>query len=222
MTLSMAKEIDTPEIVFISGITEREVYRLREERLLPRRRRRVHTHAYRLDIWDSVLANFYFGLKDLLSKEARLAAMNEFVQQIEDDFTSVSVEDVTSRHLTFVVHVGQFKDITIDFGQRVAEVASRAAELERVNALVSSDDEFDREPVFKDTRVPVSTVAAFLAKGVSKEDVLARFPTLTPEMVAAAPVWLRTHPQKGRPRKFGEINPEWSLKTSESVKFVRP
>lgn len=71
------------------------------------------------------------------------------------------------------------------------------------------------------TRVPVRTVAALLAKGASPEHVSEQFPSLTDEMLRAAPLWAKTHPAKGRPRKFGEINPDWKLKSTETVKLVR-
>ena len=42
------------------------------------------------------------------------------------------------------------------------------------------------QPVIRGTRIPLRTVLASLAEGASIEEILADFPTLTPEAVRAA------------------------------------
>jgi hypothetical protein len=75
------------------------------------------------------------------------------------------------------------------------------------------------EPVFADTRVPVRTVAAWLAGGETKKAIQKSFPTVTDEMIEVAPLWVKLHPQRGRPKSFGDLHPEWKLVSSRRVKL---
>lgn len=95
-------------------------------------------------------------------------------------------------------------------------------ETERLDSLVSKEEIFDGEPVFVGTRVPVRTVATFLDDGESVQAVLECFPSLTVQMIAVAQEWTRLHPREGRPRRFGEINPGWTIRISKTVKLTPP
>lgn len=55
------------------------------------------------------------------------------------------------------------------------------------------------EPVFKGTRVPLRTVLASLAEGDSVDQILADFPTLTPEDVRAAIAFAASSAQEDLP-----------------------
>jgi uncharacterized protein (DUF433 family) len=105
--------------------------------------------------------------------------------------------------------------------RRFAEAAAkRAAALEKAEGLVTSDDQImGGEPVFAGTRVPVRTVASWVASGEPPEAIRKSFPTLSDEMIEAAPLWARTHPQRGRPKSFRELNPDWKIVSSKRVKL---
>jgi uncharacterized protein (DUF433 family) len=101
------------------------------------------------------------------------------------------------------------------------EARSRGESLAKAEALIERDpDLFDGEPVFKGTRVPVRTITAWLAEGIDRERIRAAYPVVTDDMVLAAPVWAKAHPQRGRPRKFNEINPGWKLKSESKNVWI--
>lgn len=53
---------------------------------------------------------------------------------------------------------------------------------------------------FKGTRILVHTIAELLKAGASDEELKEDYPHLTDAMIAAAPVYARTHPKRGRPK----------------------
>jgi uncharacterized protein (DUF433 family) len=56
-------------------------------------------------------------------------------------------------------------------------------------------------PVFKGTRIPVDLVADMLAQGVTAEEILEGYPTLSKEKIAIAPLYMRAFPRRGRPSR---------------------
>jgi uncharacterized protein (DUF433 family) len=57
---------------------------------------------------------------------------------------------------------------------------------------------------FKGTRLLVHHIAALLHQGVPEEELIEDYPNLTAGMIAAARIFVQTHPRRGRPRK-----PSW-------------
>lgn len=211
MSEATREQINTAEMIFIADITERDVYRIDAENLLPHR-----SKDGRFDELDLLLANFYFHTENSLSKAARLEVMHTFVAKFEKKFRLRAAPKAD-----LVVRLGDLEEITVSFSRRLTDINSRVEELRMANSLVSVSDLFDGEPVFVGTRVPVRTIAACLAEGASPEHVREQFPSVTNDMMRAAPLWAQTHPAKGRPRKFSQINPDWKLKSTESIKLVR-
>jgi uncharacterized protein (DUF433 family) len=201
------------ELAFIADITERDIYRIVEERLLPRELI-LEERERRFDPLACVLANFYFHT-DVLSKPARLQAIETLVERFKEPKVRRRLFSLRDHDW----HVA-FGTVTINLAKTAAEIERRMGEVERADALVSTDEIFEGEPVFKGTRVPVRTIAAFLGSAESKERIRESFPTVTEEMIDVASLWAKTHPAKGRPRKFSEINPAWKLKTSKTVKLT--
>lgn len=213
MRVLTARNINAAEAIFISDISERDVHRIVDENLLSDRTPKGKNK--RFDGLDLILLSFYFHTANELSKPARMTVIDSFIKKFGARFkrSPQANEDWT-------VAVGADGHIKVDFAKRIEAIHRRMAALDAVNALVSVTDAFDGEPVFKGTRVPVRTVDVLLKKGVSPKDLTAHFPTLTKEMIEAAPLWVRVHPAKGRPRSFGEINPSWKLKSSTEYDFV--
>ena len=54
---------------------------------------------------------------------------------------------------------------------------------------------------FRGTRLMVHHVADLLAEGEEIAELIEDYPQLTPEMIESAPIYARTHPRRGRPRK---------------------
>jgi uncharacterized protein (DUF433 family) len=57
---------------------------------------------------------------------------------------------------------------------------------------------------FKGTRILVHHIAALIAQGATEAELREDYPRLTRDMIAAAPIYARSHPRRGRPRK-----PSW-------------
>jgi uncharacterized protein (DUF433 family) len=108
----------------------------------------------------------------------------------------------------------------IDLTPLVVAAWERVRQVERANALISSDDEvMGATYVFAGTRVPIETVLASLDAGVDKERLKRAYPFLTDELVEAARIYARVHPKRGRPRRISETHPDWKVK---SRRVARP
>jgi uncharacterized protein (DUF433 family) len=69
-------------------------------------------------------------------------------------------------------------------------------------ALIVEDDSVQGgAATFRGTRILVHQVAALLAQGAMEAELREDYPRLTQEMIAAAPIYARAHPRRGRPRK---------------------
>jgi uncharacterized protein (DUF433 family) len=53
---------------------------------------------------------------------------------------------------------------------------------------------------FRGTRILVHEIADLLAQGADETELREDYPRLTPAMLAAAPVYARSHPRRGRPK----------------------
>lgn len=92
--------------------------------------------------------------------------------------------------------------LIVDVAAARRQLADRIRRLEEAEALVRSNlDIMGGEPVFAGTRVPVRTVAAMLAQGVTAQEIADGYPSLTPGMIEAAAIWSAAHPARGRPRR---------------------
>ena len=56
------------------------------------------------------------------------------------------------------------------------------------------------KPVVRGTRILVHQIAHLLEQGAEEVELRQDYPDLTPEMIAAAPVYARAHPCQGRAR----------------------
>jgi uncharacterized protein (DUF433 family) len=92
--------------------------------------------------------------------------------------------------------------LLIELGAARRAVESQLKQLARIEEMVVSDPEIMRgTPVFKGTRIPVDLVADMLAHGVSSEEILEGYPTLSREKVAITPLYMRAFPRRGRPSR---------------------
>jgi uncharacterized protein (DUF433 family) len=54
---------------------------------------------------------------------------------------------------------------------------------------------------FKGTRILVHQIASLVSQGATEAELREDYPRLTPAMIAAATVYAKAHPRRGRPRK---------------------
>lgn len=213
MRVLTARNINAAEAIFISDISERDVHRIVDENLLSDRTPKGKDK--RFDALDLILVSFYFDTANELSKPARMTVIDSFIRKFGARF-----KRPPQANEDWTVAVGADGHIKVDFAKRIEAIQRRMEALDAVNALVSVTDAFDGEPVFKGTRVPVRTIDILLKNGVAPEDIAGHFPSLTKEMIEAAPLWVKVHPAKGRPRSFGELNLCWKIKSSNEYDFV--
>lgn len=215
----LMRESSATEAAFIANVDERDINRLVDEELLPRPLLDTAKAARRFDTFACVLGSFYFHESDALTKDARKRVMGELAGRFEKVLASLrgkKFADVST--LDWSVSIDPV--ISVDVKGFAEAAAKRAAALAKAEALVACDDEImNGEPVFAGTRVPVRTVAAWLASGEAPEAVRKSFPTVSDEMIEAAPLWAKTHPQRGRPKSFRELNPDWKVVSSKRVKL---
>lgn len=197
---------------YVAGVSERDVNRIFDEKLLPAV---VMSEPRSLTPLGCVMASFYFGEALTLSADVRKSVVSLLGRRSSKLLTWAALapqvpSDWDVELGTILIHLAAYAE----------EARSRGESLAKAESLVESDkDIFDGEPVFKGTRVPVRTIAAWIADGVDRERIRSSYPSVTDEMVSAAPVWTKAHPQRGRPRKFNEINPDWKVKSETKRKL---
>lgn len=90
----------------------------------------------------------------------------------------------------------------VDVRTAAAQVDTALAQYRDAMALVVTDPAVQGgAATFHGTRILVHQVAALLAQGATDVELREDYPRLTPAMIAAAPVYARAHPRRGRPRR---------------------
>jgi len=90
--------------------------------------------------------------------------------------------------------------LIIDVDAARAKMTTRLEELEQATRVIESDPEIMQgAPVFRGTRVPVYLIAEMVERGVSPEEILDGYPSLTRAMIDHARVYAATRPKPGRP-----------------------
>jgi uncharacterized protein (DUF433 family) len=91
--------------------------------------------------------------------------------------------------------------VVIDVAQARRHVATALRELRRARrAVVADPGVMGGEPVFRGTRIPVHAVAEMVDQGADDAELLAGYPSLTPELIRSATLYARAWPRRGRPR----------------------
>lgn len=93
----------------------------------------------------------------------------------------------------------------VDVKAAANKIDARLAKYRKaMNLIVEDPDVQAGAATFKGTRILVHHVAALIAQGATETELREDYPRLTREMIAAAPIYARSHPRRGRPRK-----PSW-------------
>jgi uncharacterized protein (DUF433 family) len=167
------------------------------------------------------LASFYFKEEDLLTKVARQRVIYLFTDRCKsfENYAKFLTLSVPIRNTEWEVDLKTFK---VELGEYASQVKQRMQLLAEAESMVSlNQDVLAGEPVFNGTRVPVRTIAAWLESGIPSEKIKESYPSITDKMLSLAPIYAETNPRRGRPAKFGEINPAWKLKSSSTVKIKK-
>jgi uncharacterized protein (DUF433 family) len=168
------------------------------------------------------LVAFYFDSADRLTANERLFTIKSLEKPVREwnidfrvDLSNAprkrSIEKVVTKYRhVFLTYAREHDEtywrvlheyLTVDFAPFVTRTADRLAKLAAAREIVVSDPEIlGGMPVVRGTRVPVHDVAASVAAGISKERILAAYPSLDPTMLELAVMYANANPLRGRPR----------------------
>lgn len=215
--------VRSAEAAFIAGITDRDINRAVDERILPEPLVR-NENGRRFARLGAALAGFYFRSDDVYSAALRRRVVEQVVGMLRTRRDRETILDLGSDVLRLIdwriavpgVSVGT---VSVDVGAFLETAMERVEMLRRVEELVTSDPEvLGGLPVFVGTRVPVDSVLASLRKGIDRKRILDAHPNLTNEHLDAAGVYVDVHPRRGRPSKVSvQTPPTWKLKSTRRV-----
>lgn len=193
-------ELLTPsETSVISGVPIRHIYKVARERLP-----RGLTVRRGGGILFRPAAAICFRIDHQLPKDVPLAVRRAFYASIRRDPRARTLEHKAGA-LSYVLDVSAV--------ERAVDV-ERDAYREAMSLIVEDPEIQAGAATFKGTRILVHTVADLLKAGVSAEELKEDYPRLTDAMLAAAPIFARSHPRRGRPRM-----PSWRKKAPLSVEL---
>ena len=209
--------IPTAEAAFIADLTDRQLNRVVDERLVPetlfaqRGSSRLHTRL------GAAFAKFYFATEDVLIASARRQVLDELAARVErlpaknDTLTLVLLNAISWKVERMAVE--------IDVAPYVQGVFVRAKEVDQADSLVTADPEIlGGTPVFAGTRVPIDIVLGSLATGIDLDRLKASYPFLTEAHVRAAKIHEAVHPRRGRPRRTSDVNTDLPRRVTRIVR----
>jgi uncharacterized protein (DUF433 family) len=96
--------------------------------------------------------------------------------------------------------IGPGKALSVNVKAARLKVATALKRLVRAQAMAASHPAIMRgTPVFRGTRIPIQLIADMLTQGADPAEILEGYPSLSPERIALAPVYVRAFPRRGRP-----------------------
>ena len=187
-TTDVAETLSPAEVGAVTGAPVRAVYKAAQERL-PAGRPAQRGRERRLTRWEAVC----FAIDRAMPRDVPLPVRRQLDAGI---LARGSAEPARCERgiLTYVVDVQAASD----------RVDRELARYRDAMALVVVDEAVQGGiATFRGTRIPVHQVAALLKQGATEAELGEDYHRLTPQMIAAAPVYARAHPRRGRPRKPG-------------------
>lgn len=217
--------ISTAEAAFIAEVSDRDMNRVVDERMLPESLARSDDGRF-FSPFAAALARFYFSTEDIYVARLRLRVLGELTARVEmrKDRASVSSLDLFPQDFNWQVEVTtNLANVLVDASAAVRAAFERMCLVREASKLVSVDPEvMGGIPVFAGSRLPEENLAASLNRGIDKQLLAESWPFLTKKHFEAAKVYVRTHPKRGRPRRLAESNPDWKILNSEVVRLARP
>ena len=184
--MGAAETFSPAEVGAVTGAPVKAVYKAAEERLPPGVLVQ-YGHQRRLTRWGAIC----FAIDRAMPRDVPLAVRRQLYAGI---LARRSAEPARCERgiLAYVVDVRAAAD----------RVDADLARYRDAMALIVEDAAIqDGAATFRGTRILVHQVASLLAQGVSEAELREDYPRLTSEMIAAAPIYTRAHPRRGRPRK---------------------
>ncbi len=162
------------------------VYKVIGERLPPGLSVQRDRQQY-LTRWGAVC----FVIDREMPKDVPLAVRRQLYANILERKTAPRVQ-YDRGILSYVVNVKAVAD-------RVDQDLTRYRKAMRL--IVEDDAIQGGAATFRGTRILVHQIADLIGQGADEAELREDYPRLTPEMIAAAPIYARAHPRRGRPRR---------------------
>jgi uncharacterized protein (DUF433 family) len=199
--------IPTAEAAFIAGLTDRQMNRVVDERLMPETHFEQRGSNRLFTRLGAAFAKFYFATEDLLIAGARRQVLDELSARV--DRLPENDRILSLRLLNAISWKVERQCVEVDVRPFIQEAFDRAKEVDQADALVITDlDIMGGMPVFAGTRVPVEIVRSSLAVGIQLERLKASYPFLTDAHIRSAKIYEQVHPRRGRPRRIADVHPD--------------
>jgi uncharacterized protein (DUF433 family) len=188
------------EAAVVARVALRDVNRAIDEGILPddflamNDGRRVMAAA-------CTLISFYFVSAKRLTAEERLFVIREAGSRLYE-FRTLTLASLVEKDWTV-----RDDFLTIDLAPFVKRTKDRMDRLAAARDLVTTDPGvLGGTPVIRGTRIPVYDVAASVAAGIPTDRILASYPSLDPEKIELAMIFVEANPARGRPRVDRELS----------------
>jgi uncharacterized protein (DUF433 family) len=180
-----AETYSPAEISAVTGASVRAVYKAIGERLPPGLSVQRDRQHY-LTRWGAVC----FVIDRALPKDVPVAVRRQLYTTILERKSAARVQHDRGI-LSYVVDVKSVAD----------QVDGDLARYRDAMRLIVEDESIQGgAATFRGTRILVHQIAELLAQGADEAELREDYPRLTPAMLAAAPVYARAHPRRGRPK----------------------
>jgi uncharacterized protein (DUF433 family) len=173
------------EISAVTGVSVKAVYKAMGERL-PRGLSVQRDHQQYLTRWGAVC----FIIDCEMPKDVPVAVRRQLYATIAERQSASSVQHDRGI-LSYVVDVKAVTDRVDGDLARYREAMDLIVE----NAAIQGG-----AATFRGTRILVHQIADLMAQGADEAELREDYPRLTSAMLAAAPIYARAHPRRGRPR----------------------
>ena len=180
-----AETYSPAEISAVTGASVRAVYKAMGERL-PRGLSVQRDRQRYLTRWGAVC----FVIDREMPKDVPVAVRRQMYTMVLERQSSARVQHDRGI-LSYVVDVKAVADRVDGDLARYRDAMSLIIEDTSIQGCAAT---------FRGTRILVHQIADLLAQGAGEAELREDYPRLTPAMLAAAPVYARAHPRRGRPK----------------------
>lgn len=179
------REYTPAEAAAVSGVAVKSVHNAIDKRIISRSAAR--TGGRSLTDEDLLRLKLWYGVGSILTAERRNRLFDAIAN--DPDAETVRADDY----------------LIVDVARAREQLATRSDALREAESIIHSvKGVVGGEPVFKNTRVPVRTIAAMIAQGAEVDELLEGYPSLNARMIELAEIWTVAHPARGRPKTLSE------------------
>lgn len=173
------------EVSAVTGASVRAIYKAIGERL-PRGLSVQQDRQHYLTRWGAVC----FVIDQEMPKDVPVAVRRQL-------YTTILERQSTAR----VQHDRGILSYVVDVKAVADRVDGDFARYRDAMGLIVEDESIQGgAATFRGTRILVHQIADLLAQGADEAELRTDYPRLTPAMLAAASIYARTHPRRGRPK----------------------